>query len=623
MGHLPNFELENFKIFANRFKFEFAPLTILTGTNSSGKSCLMKAMSLLENSLTKFPNFEGLAFDYSKSLGAFEDSLNSDNKAMNPYIKFCMPLDIRPFNKKFYIDLWFEKNDAGSQKNGRLVNLEIFCEETSSHTSVFHFSILPPAKGPDSLTEEVILSPNIRNYKRSINFSFVTELLKELDVVTNESRLLLEAKKVIKNKEADYERIDTFKSNFYENEELRQLNLSKDSPNLEDDINEEYLSVFLNGDKAPLYEYFPLLEGMNPFDSLKFAGRIPLSKEQIDKIVEFEKEALKTMGLGIEFEIDLSSSNYSSFSNNGILKPRSLEKMIEELISDTKRMVNKAIFQDSNPFILSDQLTTRGSLLINQGIIWPIIGGLKRLKNTLNINYLGALRASQQRFITNTSNSSSLNNIIEEFTELNVSSNDLIKRFLNFWFNQFDLGEEIIVEISDSGYMKIPLVKRNGVLVNLADLGFGTSQLIPVILNIGIAAFKNLYGFVDNHIPEFAPSIICIEEPESNLHPALQSKLSDLFIDAAYKFNIQFIIETHSEYIVRKLQYCTAKKIIAPEATRIFYFNNPKAHKSSQNRIKVIEINKDGSLTDDFGPGFFDEAANWKFELLDLKNRGN
>ncbi len=47
---------------------------------------------------------------------------------------------------------------------------------------------------------------------------------------------------------------------------------------------------------------------------------------------------------------------------------------------------------------------------------------------------------------------------------------------------------------------------------------------------------------------------VIIEEPELNLHPALQSKLADLFLDVHQMWGIDFLIETHSEYILRRSQ---------------------------------------------------------------------
>ena len=63
MPHFSRLRLKNFRVFKNSTEFEFAPITVLTGTNNSGKSSVFKALSLLtenarKNSLEKleFPN---------------------------------------------------------------------------------------------------------------------------------------------------------------------------------------------------------------------------------------------------------------------------------------------------------------------------------------------------------------------------------------------------------------------------------------------------------------------------------------------------------------------------------------------------------------------------------------
>lgn len=114
-------------------------------------------------------------------------------------------------------------------------------------------------------------------------------------------------------------------------------------------------------------------------------------------------------------------------------------------------------------------------------------------------------------------------------------------------------------------------------------------------------------------------NVLFIEEPETNLHPDFQSKLADLFVKIILEEGKQIIIETHSEYFIRKLQYLVASQKVSSDQILINYFN------SSENReidgiVKEIRIQTDGSLSKDFGPGFFDEALNWKFELMKLKN---
>jgi predicted ATPase len=109
------------------------------------------------------------------------------------------------------------------------------------------------------------------------------------------------------------------------------------------------------------------------------------------------------------------------------------------------------------------------------------------------------------------------------------------------------------------------------------------------------------------------------EEPEANLHPKLQSKLADFFvISKKYYPSISFIIETHSEYFIRKLQYLTAKKEIGTDQTIIYYFNDDKYVTEKEPKVKSIEITETGGLTDTFGQGFFDEITKLQFDLLKL-----
>ncbi len=98
--------------------------------------------------------------------------------------------------------------------------------------------------------------------------------------------------------------------------------------------------------------------------------------------------------------------------------------------------------------------------------------------------------------------------------------------------------------------------------------------------------------------------------------------LADMFVDAAKKFYIQFIIETHSEYLIRKLQYLTANKEheynIKPEDTAMYYFSDPKTLKKGEKQIRRINIREDGILDGSFGTGFFDEATNLIIDILNL-----
>jgi len=85
------------------------------------------------------------------------------------------------------------------------------------------------------------------------------------------------------------------------------------------------------------------------------------------------------------------------------------------------------------------------------------------------------------------------------------------------------------------------LVQRspNSPEVLITDVGFGVSQILPVLV-------------LCYYVPK--GSTVILEQPEIHLHPSVQAKLADIFIDAIKTRNIQIIIESHSEHLLRRLQ---------------------------------------------------------------------
>ena len=96
------------------------------------------------------------------------------------------------------------------------------------------------------------------------------------------------------------------------------------------------------------------------------------------------------------------------------------------------------------------------------------------------------------------------------------------------------------------------------------------------------------------------------------MHPNFQSKLADVFCLALTKYGVSFIIETHSEYLIRKLQYLVMKKELLKDKIFIYYLD--KANDLSS--VSKIEIKENGYLTKNFGTGFLDEANNISIQLF-------
>lgn len=168
----------------------------------------------------------------------------------------------------------------------------------------------------------------------------------------------------------------------------------------------------------------------------------------------------------------------------------------------------------------------------------------------------------------------------------------------------------------------------------LADEGLGVTKLVGTIINIEAAILSaemngltyRYFKGTQRHRPKRAREVttLAIEEPENHLHPKYQALLADMIADAYKNYKIHFIVETHSEYIVRKLQTLVARKELSPEEVSLQYVYNADSEKrpKGEPHVKSIGIREDGTLIDTFGPGFFDEADNLAMDLLTIKAMG-
>lgn len=191
--------------------------------------------------------------------------------------------------------------------------------------------------------------------------------------------------------------------------------------------------------------------------------------------------------------------------------------------------------------------------------------------------------------------------------------------FLKKWIKGFQIGDSIEFKGTPEGLgMLVYIVKEGGTRRLLADEGYGITQLVSLLLQIN----NNIQMCIQpdmksgNHI--YPPKLICVEEPEVHLHPKYQSLLAEMFVEAYQKYNIRFIIETHSEYLIRKLQVMVADKgnTLCPKDVSLNYVEKDENGVSTNRKI---EIQEDGRLSEPFGPGFYDEADTLALDLFRKK----
>ena len=125
--------------------------------------------------------------------------------------------------------------------------------------------------------------------------------------------------------------------------------------------------------------------------------------------------------------------------------------------------------------------------------------------------------------------------------DLLFKNRNLVER-LNEKLSTFGVGYKVQVssvsaetlELHDVYALSLP-DNHTGVTTSILDVGFGISQVLPVITQSLLAHNKTL----------------CIEQPEIHLHPKLQAELGSLFAESIKPpYENRFIVETHSEHIV-------------------------------------------------------------------------
>jgi hypothetical protein len=117
-----------------------------------------------------------------------------------------------------------------------------------------------------------------------------------------------------------------------------------------------------------------------------------------------------------------------------------------------------------------------------------------------------------------------------------------LEQYVAYWLKELGLIHEFRVEEITEGTNLYRVYVRQtpgAAEVLITDVGFGVSQVLPVLV-----------------LCYYAPegSTLLLEQPEIHLHPSVQSRLADVFIDAMKVRKLQLVIESHSEHLLRRLQ---------------------------------------------------------------------
>ena len=255
------------------------------------------------------------------------------------------------------------------------------------------------------------------------------------------------------------------------------------------------------------------------------------------------------------------------------------------------------------------------------------------------LNYIGNSHTTVQRVYTFDEKDDNLVDAIQDYISLRrkftlFTKNDSYKllcerkkefmsyspgTFVNNWLTALGIGEKVSIKVDKEGLGAKLLIRKKDekIFHSLADEGYGVTQIVFILLRIEIEILhilenpRNYWRSTTSGLEGANTRTLAVEEPEVSLHPSMQSKLAEIMAEANSLYGVNFIVETHSEYLLRKIQTLVARKSLSSGDIAIYYFTG-----ETDIPVREIGITPYGTFNQEFGPGFFDEADNLALSLM-------
>jgi predicted ATPase len=163
-----------------------------------------------------------------------------------------------------------------------------------------------------------------------------------------------------------------------------------------------------------------------------------------------------------------------------------------------------------------------------------------------------------------------------------------VLRSVSHWLQRMGMAEQLSVRaLGRSGRYEV-LVHHDGVVANLRDVGVGVSQVLPVLA-----------------VAYCAPpgSTVLLEEPEIHLHPLAQAVLAEMFAEVSQQRQVQFLVETHSEHLFRRMQTLIARRQASTAQCRMLFVERQGADAV----LVPLDVDEFGAVRN-WPPRFFGDA---------------
>lgn len=287
--------------------------------------------------------------------------------------------------------------------------------------------------------------------------------------------------------------------------------------------------------------------------------------------------------LQIYFNNDSNARNYFNVSKILVPLTRSghiSENNFSDFLTKRKRLEIKSIELQIETVdeLLDDSEGTKNAVVGN--IIRMVLNFIQEVDN--DINFISSFRHQPERTYYQKAKSDNKvgrfgEGYIDQILEWQDRKSPKFAE-LGSIMTELTLLEAISAQKLTGGRFEIRVqAQKDGPWCSLADVGFGISQLLPIIV-ADLQLSSN--------------STLLVAQPEIHLHPSVQATLGDYLVRRANETNKRYILETHSEYLLNRLRLAIVKGEIEPSDIAVYYFSNL----GSGSTTYPVEFTQDGQI---------------------------
>lgn len=339
-----------------------------------------------------------------------------------------------------------------------------------------------------------------------------------------------------------------------------------------------------------------------------------------DQLLSKRSNLASTNNFSIEFEIGDKTINLCfhkvprkglEIFNNSVIDgktkiviPQNAEKEeLDKIVASSKydEFFPKGMLNGAVARIVRDRSFLSIEMVMEEGrFALKIIQPGELLSNLLaNLIHVPGLRGNPERNYKTTAVGKSFPGTFENYVAsvINHWQSNKDKRLSQLGMDLESLGLtwKVMAEQRDETQVELKVGRlqhslRGGAhdLVSIADVGFGVSQTLPVLVALLVAEPGQL---------------VYIEQPEIHLHPSAQRALANVFASAA-KRGVIVIIETHSALLLRGIQTLVAKNELNPDLVKLHWFERDAS--SGATTITTSDLDDAGAFGD--WPEDFDDV---------------